>query len=676
MSVDLTKGATVELVKTLSDDLRAKSDGTKWESAGAAIRAHDAEISNVMNDLYDSRLINNTIVQKKYVNYTNGTVMDSNSYGYIIADISPYKTLHIKTHCTSNAGIVFYDESDTYISGIKNLGTDNNYLYNELVTVPDGAAKVGVSCLWSYRSDLSIYTTPLELYTGLADAIDDINATLSVDLEVSPKDTTFFHVSNDIVDPSTCINGEFVNQATGAFVQNDAHTRTDYIPIVGGASYCVRFSKETVPGPNTLRYAFYDSSKAYTSGAIATLEEISYIISAPAHAAFLVASKSTIKGDILIALSDAKIDIEPYSNTYVLPQYIYDEVDGMQINVPDTLYATAGFELNIYFENITEDWERYYWDVQCAKGMQLERGYRVTPTDNDVGTYPLTIFARSKTNPDASKTITTSLIISASTAGSGQTKSIIVLGDSTTDNGTVITKLNENFSEDSMNISTIGTRGTSPNMMEGRSGWTLTDYFTKASITYTDGRGTIYNPFYNPTAETFDASYYFDNTGVAKPDFFIINMGINDMFAPTTDQALEDKIETALDYLDSMVASVAAASPNSKIGVCVTIPPNHSQDAFGKAYACSQTRDRYKRNNTLWAAALISHFATNDGVYIIPIHTNLDTVYNMGLESIQVNARNTETYDSPIANGGVHPVESGYWQIADVYTAFLKATVN
>ena len=35
MSVDLTKGATVELVKTLSDDLRTKSDNTKWESAGS-----------------------------------------------------------------------------------------------------------------------------------------------------------------------------------------------------------------------------------------------------------------------------------------------------------------------------------------------------------------------------------------------------------------------------------------------------------------------------------------------------------------------------------------------------------------------------------------------------------------------------------------------------------------
>ena len=64
----------------------------------------------------------------------------------------------------------------------------------------------------------------------------------------------------------------------------------------------------------------------------------------------------------------------------------------------------------------------------------------------------------------------------------------------------------------------------------------------------------------------------------------------------------------------------------------------------------------------------------SDGIYLVPIHTNLDTIYNMGMETLPVNARNTSiTYESPIGNGGVHPVESGYWQIADVYTAFLKA---
>ena len=253
------------------------------------------------------------------------------------------------------------------------------------------------------------------------------------------------------------------------------------------------------------------------------------------------------------------------------------------------------------------------------------------------------------------------------------------MGDSTTDNGGVIIKINENFENDAMNVNTLGTRGTAPNNHEGRSGWTLNDYFTRESITYPAGdpRGTVYNPFYNPTTQTWDASYYFVNSGISAPDYFIINMGINDMFSFTSDSALETQIETCLGYLNSMVNSIKAVSTNIKICICVTIPPNDSQDAFGKAYACGQTRDRYKRNNCLWANAIIDEFDTNEDVSVIPIHTNLDTVYNMGLETLPVNSRNTEvTYDSPIANGGVHPTLVGYWQIADVYTAFLKADAS
>lgn len=54
MSVDITKGATVELVKTLSDDLRTKNDNTKYSSAGAAVRdlsARKADIDGVYETL-------------------------------------------------------------------------------------------------------------------------------------------------------------------------------------------------------------------------------------------------------------------------------------------------------------------------------------------------------------------------------------------------------------------------------------------------------------------------------------------------------------------------------------------------------------------------------------------------------------------------------------------------
>jgi hypothetical protein len=276
----------------------------------------------------------------------------------------------------------------------------------------------------------------------------------------------------------------------------------------------------------------------------------------------------------------------------------------------------------------------------------------------------------------SSKSVNSNLIIASSNAGNGETASIIILGDSTTNNGTVIEKLNTNFSSDVMNVTTLGTRGTAPNNHEGRSGWKLNDYFTKEYIDYTDGRGHVANPFYNPSTQTFDAAYYFANSGIAVPDFFIINMGVNDVFSFTSDTALDSGIDQFISYVDAAITSLKAAAPNTKICICCTIPPNHSQDAFGKAYACGQTRNRCKRNNTLLVDRIIEEYdgRESENIYVIPIHTNLDTVYNMGMETLPVNARNTDvTYQSPILNGGVHPVASGYWQIADVYTASIKA---
>ena len=313
--------------------------------------------------------------------------------------------------------------------------------------------------------------------------------------------------------------------------------------------------------------------------------------------------------------------------------------DGIILNLPANIYATEGIECNIYFENITEYWEKYKWDITCSKGKQFERGFKFTPASTDEGTYTLSITVENEYG--AKKTVSTS-------------------------RSTVMSKLNANFANDPMSITTNGTRGTSPNNHEGHSGWTVTKYFTTAQD----------NAFYNPTSETFDADYYFTNSGVSAPDWFFINMGINDMFGKSNDEDVATQIEISTGLIDDMIESIHDADSSIKIGVCLTIPPNHSQDAFGKEYGCGQTRNRYKRNNLLWVDALIKKYdgRTAEGIYVVPIYVALDTVYNMGFETLAVNARNTSiTYESAIGNGGVHPVESGYWQIADMYTAFLKA---
>lgn len=620
-----------------------------------------------------------------YVSTVNGDLSaaaSQNVSDYI--SVAPNTAYTISWETASNqCRYAFYSSNKAFIAN--SGGKTASSVTSVTLTSPDTGAFLRFSNTASIRNwqvEKGDTATPYEPYTltfddgfvwsdGVVERVDGVID--AHNFSIKPEDTTFFHVSKNMIDPSVCVNGEYVNQVNGAFASSSNHKRTGYIKVEPNTTYVIR-NVTGVVGSN-FRYAFYRDNKTYISGAVGAISDM--LLTSPANARYIAISDDSNMASHMIAVyADNDKSFEYYDSTHILRKYIQTNLDGITLNVPSKIYALVGYETNIYFDNIIEDWEKYKWDVTCSKGMQLERGYRITPVSDDVGTYSITI--RASIGESNYIETTSTIVITADTAGNGDSTSVIILGDSTTYNGIMVTKLNDNFSGDVMSLFTLGTMGTAPNSHEGRSGWRLSDYFTKASITYPspDPRGTINNPFYNPTSQTWDADYYFTNSGVSTPDWFFINMGINDVFSYTADGNLNAQIETCIGYLDDMITSLKSAVSGIKIGICLTIPPNHSQDSFGKAYGCGQTRDRYKRNNYLWVKRLISEYDGRelDSIYVIPIHANLDTIYNMGMETLPINARNTAiTYQSPIANGGVHPVESGYWQIADVYAAFLKA---
>ena len=656
-------------------DIRIGADGKTYATAGDAVREQVDELKNLI-DLNDNTL-NGTPNFIPYQGINSDYAVEWNdSQG-----VSPYIEITWEGNVYFSRGvttgthyILSFDENKDLIA---HYTFQANQSTRQMTPTQLGEGAVYVRFSFDITEGGFIHESGSIGHTlwksERVDSIKEVCTDIVNSHVVKPSDTSFFYLSKNMVDPDTIVDGEYVNQSSGAFVSNANYMRTPYLKIDPSTSYVVRLNSGAF-GSN-LRYAYYNQYKEFISGTQGALD--SMLISSPETASYLVVSynKGSHENWMVAPYEDGNKNFESFDTTHILDKYIQDDMDSIILNVPEKIYSLVGFETNIYFENITERWQDYSWDVICDKGAQYERGFKITPTAADVGSYSMKIRIYNK--KQIFKEVSTTLIITAANSGSGETKSVIVLGDSTTYNGICISKLNENFADDVMSIETIGTMGTAPNNHEGRSGWTIDDYFTKASITYTDGRGTIYNPFYNPVTHTFDAAYYFNNSGIEKPDWFFINMGINDVFGYTNDEDLKNAMALILERCNLMTESILEASPDTKVGICITIPPNHSQDAFGKAYYCSQTRDRYKRNNTIYAAALIDLFKNkeSDGIYIIPIHTNLDTIYNMGLETIPVNARNPITYESPIANGGVHPVTSGYWQIADIYTAFIKGNV-
>lgn len=651
-------------------DIRIGADGRVYDNAGEAVREQFNQLATKMTKVVCPNLLDATLSVSGYIGNTTGVITESASYvtsdfiqvtaGDIVSFWNGIFSVHMRF-------VAVYDVAKKLLP---TLGTNDS---PHSFKIPDGVHFIRFSYSNEYNDAMLVigevaptkyvpYYKPYYIASGeFVDCYSQEETDKLINSRViKPQDTNFFDVSPNLFN-GNLTSGYFVNQNNGGLHVGASYLVSDFIEIEPDTDYVFSNAHDTFAG---LRCCLYDKNKGYLVG---YLDE--QIIPACANAAYL---RFSVYGN-KIHYQDMQLEKGTVPTAYrsyydnVIPARYIAKGDMFALNLPSKLYALVGEELNVYFDNLVEGHDvSYDFNVDCDVGQQLERCYRLVP--EEAGSHELTITAV-KDNVEVSKTAT--IIISAIDQGADVSRSIIVLGDSTTNNGIAIKKLHANFENDVMSITTLGTRGSKPACHEGRSGWTFRQYCTIREDAIVEG---LTNPFYNPSTGTFDAGYYFENSGVAIPDYFIINLGINDTFSYRNDDSLNAAIETLNEQCDLMIESLRSAAPDIKIGIALTIPPNYSQDAFGKNYECGQTRNRYKRNNVLWVANQIAKYDNreDEGIYLIPIHTNLDTRYNMGMEEIQHNKRNESTYLSPIANGGVHPVDSGYWQIADVYWFFLK----
>ena len=156
---------------------------------------------------------------------------------------------------------------------------------------------------------------------------------------------------------------------------------------------------------------------------------------------------------------------------------------------------------------------------------------------------------------------------------------------------------------------------------------------------------------------------------MATNDWLLIHLGINDTFGAADDATVNAAIAIILGAADTLISHIKAAVSGIRIGMMITIPGSHQQDAYGVNYGCGQTGWRSKRNAELLRENYIAHGWTSN-VFLFPVHLNLDTVNNMSTTTQPVNARNSATYAQ--CSNGVHPASNGYWQMADVDYACIK----
>lgn len=161
--------------------------------------------------------------------------------------------------------------------------------------------------------------------------------------------------------------------------------------------------------------------------------------------------------------------------------------------------------------------------------------------------------------------------------------SAIVIGDSTVGSwGTMTEHMLDVFSQNGKTLTLMGTRGSGDNKHEGRGGWSAKAYCTEAS------HGDYTNPFLNNGA--FDFSYYMAQQGYSKPDFVVIQLGINDI--SNTDISDFDTISRlAMGYEQEMIDSILAYDDSIKVLINPPTCPNSNRQYLSEYYETTVFRN-------------------------------------------------------------------------------------
>ncbi|PWU66586.1 SGNH/GDSL hydrolase family protein [Gracilibacillus dipsosauri] len=538
--------------------------------------------------------------------------------------------------------ILYYDSDKTVIGYDPDLNAKFDYVF----TTPDNTSYIRLS--WAY-SDLpsspqqlnaGTVELPYEPYYKLIDRRyvekQEITSDDIPDGAINPHKTSFMKPGKNIFDKENIIKGYYVNYTNGNLVESASYNTSEDIEVIQFNNY--------VPNISIRMLAFFDGGNNYISGN--QFLNPGDIINAPENAKYLKVSFNAGDEEYLqIEEGTTVTAYEPFG--YYIDNLLINNSSGdnrVKVLLPPTIYGVTGMENNIYFQNIVNVKDTLLdFNVEGSEGKHMSKKWTDTPTNPSNSN--LIISANKDFKVLASTTVN---LVVKEPLGTGSTN-LLVIGDSTVNAGGLTQRILDNFADDPVTMTLLGTRGDAPNLHEGRGGWTVERYRTDDMY---DG---VVNPFYNPSVMDFDFSYYASNQGYSVVNNVMFVLGINDTFNSFSDVEVDTKIDNILTSYDFLIQSIHTFDPNVRVGVSITIPPNASQDAFGNAYGNNQTQWRYKRNNAIWIERIIEHFKNKEAqnIYLVPMNHNIDTENNIA--------------------DGVHPNTNGYNQMGDSTYFWLKS---
>lgn len=183
-----------------------------------------------------------------------------------------------------------------------------------------------------------------------------------------------------------------------------------------------------------------------------------------------------------------------------------------------------------------------------------------------------------------------------------------------------------------------------------------------ANITYTASEQAAGNPFWNESTGAVDFATYAQAQGKTKIDYVYVLLGWNSL--GTDDSSITTAVQT-------FITNVRASFPACHVVLLGLQMPAY--DGLAHNYGASKSWTYYNamshviRLNRLYAQIADS----DDLVSFVQVSGQFDTEHNMPVLSRTVNVRNTAT--EQYQSNGVHPLTSGYYQIADAcYRDFIS----
>lgn len=176
------------------------------------------------------------------------------------------------------------------------------------------------------------------------------------------------------------------------------------------------------------------------------------------------------------------------------------------------------------------------------------------------------------------------------------------------------------------------------------------------NIVYTSAEQAPGNPFWNSVSESVDFASYVTAQGETSLDYVYVLLGWNSVY---------ENSDTYKTQVETFITNVLTDFPSCKIILLGLEVPAY--DGLANNYGSSNVNDEYYNQlSHVWKCNNIYKEIADENptnVSFVNIAGQFDTKYNMPTGTTQVNTRNTETVTYQI--NGVHPAQSGYFQIAD-----------